>query len=169
MKRREVMPLIIGALVFPLCAQAQRSSRIWRVGYLNPGAELFSAGVPITGPWKRKMRELGYVEGQNLVVDERVANGNYDLMSGLAAELVALKPDAIIGNGTPAIAALQKLTSSIPLIMSPVADRSVPALPRAWRDPAETSPALRTCPWTTCPRRWSLLPSWCRMPGGSGC
>jgi putative ABC transport system substrate-binding protein len=122
MKRREVMPLIIGALVFPLGARAQRSSRIWRVGYLNPGTALFSAGVPIIGPWKRKMRELGYVEGQNLVVDERVANGNYDLMPGLAAELVASKPDAIIGNGTPAIAALQKLTSSIPLIMSPVND-----------------------------------------------
>jgi putative ABC transport system substrate-binding protein len=122
MKRREVIPLIIGALVFPLYARAQRSSKVWRVGYLNPGTVLFSAGVPIIGPWKRKMRELGYVEGQNLVVEERVANGNYDLMSGLAAELVALKPDAIIGNGTPAIAALQKLTSSIPLIMSPVAD-----------------------------------------------
>lgn len=68
------------------------------------------------------LRALGYEEGRNLVIDVREANGKYGLLPALADELVALNPDVIVANATPAIAAAQKATSTIPIVMSPATD-----------------------------------------------
>jgi putative ABC transport system substrate-binding protein len=65
---------------------------------------------------------LGYEEGRNLVIDVREANGHYTLLPDLAREIVALKPDIIVAEATPAIAAAQKATSTIPIVMSPATD-----------------------------------------------
>jgi putative ABC transport system substrate-binding protein len=68
------------------------------------------------------MRELGYVEGQNCVVESRWAEGNYERLPGLAAELVALKPDVIVTYGTPASQAAQRATGTIPIVMAGIID-----------------------------------------------
>ena len=69
-----------------------------------------------------RLRELGYVEGRNLAVEWRFADGNNDRLPDLAAELVRLNPDLIIASGTPAARAMQKATSTIPIVIVGVAD-----------------------------------------------
>ena len=68
------------------------------------------------------LRTLGYEEGKNLIIDFREANGRYDLLPDLVKELIALKPDVIVAEATPAIAAAQRATSTIPIVMSPATD-----------------------------------------------
>jgi putative ABC transport system substrate-binding protein len=68
------------------------------------------------------MTDLGYVEGKNLVVYARVADGQYDLLPGLAQEIANLNPDAIVAEATPAIAAAQRATKTIPIVMAPATD-----------------------------------------------
>lgn len=91
--------------------------RRWRVGYIDSGRS--SVGVSTL---RGALRKLGYDEARNLVIDVREANGKYGLLPALAEEIVALKPDVIIANATPAIAAAQKATSTIPIVMSPATD-----------------------------------------------
>jgi putative tryptophan/tyrosine transport system substrate-binding protein len=122
MKRRRFITLFATAAVWPQRLLAQQKVKIWRVGFLAPSGEAFASGQKLMEPWVNKMRALGYAEGQNLIIDARYARGNIDLLPGLARELVALKPDVIIGSGTPAIDELRKLSSTIPLVMAPVND-----------------------------------------------
>lgn len=68
------------------------------------------------------MTDLGYIEGKNLTVDSRAAEGQYDRLPGLAKEIVDLHPDAIVAEATPAIAAAQRVTKSIPIVMAPATD-----------------------------------------------
>jgi putative ABC transport system substrate-binding protein len=68
------------------------------------------------------MTGLGYIEGKNLIVDARAAEGRYDRLPGFAQEIVDLHPDAIVAEATPAIAAAQRATKTIPIVMAPVTD-----------------------------------------------
>jgi putative tryptophan/tyrosine transport system substrate-binding protein len=88
-----------------------------RVGLVTSGQ-----GDRIIGWFREAFRARGYREGQDLVIELREAKGHYALLPGLVAELVALKPDVIIAEATPAIAAAQRATSTIPIIMSPSTD-----------------------------------------------
>jgi putative tryptophan/tyrosine transport system substrate-binding protein len=71
---------------------------------------------------REEMRALGYIEGKNLVIDDRVAEGNAERLPSLVSELIALRPDVFIANATPAIAAAQCATSTIPIVMAPATD-----------------------------------------------
>ena len=102
-------------------ASAQHSGKIWRVAYLNPGVAT-AGGSSIYRDWLRRMGELGYVEGENLVVDYRYAEGDYSRLPQLVHELIELKPDAMLAIATPAIAAAQRATTTIPIIMGPATD-----------------------------------------------
>jgi putative ABC transport system substrate-binding protein len=102
-------------------ASAQHSGKIWRVAYLNPGVAT-AEGSSIYRDWLRRMGELGYVEGENLVVDLRYAEGDYSRLPQLVHELIELKPDALLAIATPAIAAAQRATTTIPIIMGPATD-----------------------------------------------
>ncbi|MGK7062701.1 ABC transporter substrate-binding protein [Bradyrhizobium sp. 1050_B9_N1_2] len=104
------------AFVLARSAKAKELRR-WRLGYLDSG----KASVGIT-TLKGALRTLGYEEARNLVIDVREANGKYGLLPALVEEIVALKPDVIVANATPAIAAAQKATSTIPIVMSPATD-----------------------------------------------
>lgn len=124
MQRREFVSLLAATMASWPCVVAaqQPKGRIWRVGYLNPARGSFASTEGTLEPWMQKLRERGYVQGVNLIIDSRSAEGNNELLPALARELIALKPDAIVGSGTPAILALQQLSSTIPLIMAPVND-----------------------------------------------
>ena len=102
-------------------AFAQHSGKIWRVAYLNPGV-VTAGGSSIYRDWLQRMGELGYVEGENLVVDLRYAEGDYSRLPQLVHELIELKPDAMLAIATPAIAAAQRATTTVPIIMGPATD-----------------------------------------------
>ena len=122
MKRRAFMTLLGGTLAaWPIAARAQQS-KVCRVGWLLSGSGSDLLGDINFEAFRLKMRELGYVEGQNLVLDVQRAGGDFSRLPTLAAELVALRPDAIFAIATPAVSAAQRATSSIPIVMGPTAD-----------------------------------------------
>src|SRR5689334_6934501 len=98
-RRRElVIALAVGALVVPLPSFAQPQVKVWRVGFLSPTSGTLSSSN--TNAFLKGMRELGYIEGGNLVVESRFADGNVERLAGLAAELVQLKVDVIVAPGS---------------------------------------------------------------------
>jgi len=99
---------------------AQPQGKVWRVGILSPTSASLSS--PNTGAFLKGMRDLGYVEGRNLVVERRFADGKLERLPGLAAELVQLKVDVIVTAGSPAISAAQKATTTIPIVMTITGD-----------------------------------------------
>src|SRR6266567_913896 len=116
MERRRFIKVIAGGLLAaPLASEAQQAGRMYRIGYLFEGR-------PPAGPPQRALeealRELGYVEGKNLMVERRFAAFKYDRLPDLAAELVRLKPDVIVTGGNPSIAALKQATTTVPIVMA---------------------------------------------------
>ena len=105
MKRRDFITLLGGAAAaWPLAARAQQRRKVWRVGALQPGAP----PDPLLETIKDGLRDLGHVEGRDLVFEPRWAEGKHDRLAGLAAELVGLKVDVIYAFSTPpALAARQ--------------------------------------------------------------
>lgn len=124
MRRRKFIKLMGGAaLAWPLVAHAQQSpSKVWRVAYLYPGFLDNPVDHATFDVFRAEMRELGYIEGKNLVIDTRTAEGKAERLTSLTNELIALRPDVIVAIATPAIAAAQRATSTIPIVMAPATD-----------------------------------------------
>src|ERR1700686_585659 len=101
MDRRAFTRIVAGALVTAaLVVKAQQPRKVYRVGWLGPGSAT-TTGLS-TDIFKKELRDLGYTEGQNVILDVRYADGEIGRLPGLAAELVALKPDVIVTVTTPA-------------------------------------------------------------------
>jgi len=114
-KRRTVLGLLGGAVVaWPLAARAQQAKPVSRIGMLS----LASAMTPIEDAFRQGMRDFGYVEGQNLVLEYRGAAGRADRLAQLAAELVAANVDVIFTMGSEATRATRQATTSIPIVMT---------------------------------------------------
>ncbi len=107
-----ILTLALGILLVPLAADAQ-PGKVARIGFLSGGPP----GDPYVEAFRQGLREIGYVEGQNIVVEYRHAEGKFDRLPALADELVRLKVDAIVAGGTPPILAAKPATSTIPIIM----------------------------------------------------
>ena len=116
-RRKLVIALSSGALA-PLAAIAQAPEKVWRVGFLLQSHLDFVDSHLAYGPFRQGMRELGYVDGKNLMIEWRSAEGNIERLPELATELVRLKPDVLVTQGTPAARAAQKATAVIPIVMS---------------------------------------------------
>jgi putative ABC transport system substrate-binding protein len=101
-------------------ATAQETRKLARIGFLGNSTAILEANL--LGPFRAGLRDLGYVEDRNIVIEYRWADGNYDRFPSLIAELIALKVDVIVTAGTPAALAVKKATSSIPLVMVAVGD-----------------------------------------------
>src|SRR5947207_8041351 len=116
------IPCIVVLLFFvaPLAAGAQSAGKLHRIGFLGNSTAALEANL--VGPFREGLRELGYVEGQNLIIEYRWAEGKYERFPDLIAELIALKVDLIVTAGTPATQAYQKARTSIPLVMIAVGD-----------------------------------------------
>src|SRR5262249_10488535 len=121
MRRREFIAGLGGAVALPVVAGAQ-TNKVWRLGYLHSGFWNSGSDVALFAMFNRELNTLGYVEGKNLIIDKRAAETKLDRLPTLASELVALHPDVIIAITTPATAASQRATSTIPIIMLPVTD-----------------------------------------------
>src|ERR1700732_1648959 len=117
LRRREFMTLLGGgAAAWSLAAPAQQRVKYVRIGVLG------TSPLPPLQRFFPKLQEYGYVEGRNLRVEARFAEGRDDLYSALAAELVALPVDIIVTWGTPAALAAKQATTTIPIVMGSIAD-----------------------------------------------
>jgi len=105
---------MLGSLCFS--AEAQQPNRVHRIGYLSPAASL--NGSPAIESFRQGLKALGYVEGENIVIEWRFAKGDAAKFRGFAAELVGLKVDCIVTTGIPAIRSAKQATSTIPIVMN---------------------------------------------------
>jgi putative ABC transport system substrate-binding protein len=131
---KKVFPFALGAMLFALSgpANAQQPKKVPRIGLLR------SASTAVTAPYidafRQGLRDLGYIEGKNIVLEIRGGEANPDRVSDLAAELIGLKVDIIVAGGIFAIRAAMKATSTIPIVMrtdgDPVDAGFVPSLAR---------------------------------------
>jgi putative tryptophan/tyrosine transport system substrate-binding protein len=121
-RRRFLLTSLAGALAAPLGAGAQTSPKVPKVGYLSIGSASDPRRAAQLGAFQQGLRDLGYVEGKNILIEARFAEGSYDRLPDLAAELVRLKVDIILAYSTPAARAAQKVTKSIPIVISGVVD-----------------------------------------------
>jgi len=120
MERRTFIAVCASGLAFARSvADAQPERKAARVGYLDAGS---LAGTPFFEAFRLGLRELGWVEGRNLVVEARAADGNYERLRDLAAELVRLQVDVIFASSTPAALAAKQATSTLPIVIGRVAD-----------------------------------------------
>lgn len=123
MNRRDTLALLVlGAVSRPLASFAQQQGKIWRVGFLTQRRRPDSIDADFIGGLPRGMRELGYVEGKNLVFEWRFTDGGAERLPELAAELVRLKVDVIVSGSSQAISALQTATTTIPIVMATSGD-----------------------------------------------
>ena len=115
-RRKLLVALGAGALAAPLTSFAQQKGKVWRIGFLGAAsASGFASGVEAL---RAGLRDLGYVEGKNLVIEFRSAEGYYERLLQLAAELVRLKVDVIVTHGAPGILAAKSATTTIPIVMA---------------------------------------------------
>jgi putative ABC transport system substrate-binding protein len=130
MKRRAFITLLGGAAAWPLAARAQ--PKLPRVGFMGNSTATLEANL--VGAFRDGLRELGYEEGRNIIIEYRWADGKYERFPALVAELIAAKVDVIVTAGTPAALAVKKATTTVPLVMvavgDPVGTGLVPSLAR---------------------------------------
>jgi ABC-type uncharacterized transport system substrate-binding protein len=118
--RREFIGTLAGGLLAaPLAAEAQQAAKIARIGFLSLNV---SASPHVLEPFLQGLRDLGYVEGRNLVIEYRDAEGKPERLPALAAELVALKVDVIFAPGTPHALAAKQATRTVPIVFTGVTD-----------------------------------------------
>src|SRR5712692_5095453 len=112
-------------LLAPLAAEAQPARKVTRIGFLSPSSPSNVRNPLRLDALRQGLREQGYVEGQNIAIESRWAEGQYDRLPALAVELVRLKVNAIVTYGA-AIAAAQQATETIPIVMAVVIDPVTP-------------------------------------------
>jgi putative ABC transport system substrate-binding protein len=112
-----------GLLASPLAtAVAQPQEKVSRIGYLSPGSSSNPARLRRLEAFRQGLRELGYVEGRNIAIEARWAEGKYDQYAVLTADLVRLKVDVIVVVGGVAARAAQRVTTTVPIVMTVVID-----------------------------------------------
>jgi putative tryptophan/tyrosine transport system substrate-binding protein len=119
-RRRFLLTSLAGAIATPLAAEAQQAGKTYRVAYLAAAPR--SANQALLGRFQQGMRELGYVEGRNLILEPRFADGKFDRLPLLAQELVQLNPDVVFVSTTPGSLAAKAATPTIRIVFVAVAD-----------------------------------------------
>jgi putative tryptophan/tyrosine transport system substrate-binding protein len=126
-----VVILALSAVVAP--AKAQEPARIPRIGFVAPQGR----SLPLFDAFRQGLAEVGYVEGQNVVIEPRFADGHYERFPDILAELLSLKVDILVVTGAVTARAAQEAATHTPIVFAivvdPVADKVVPSMERAGR------------------------------------
>jgi putative tryptophan/tyrosine transport system substrate-binding protein len=126
-ERRKFLATLGGAAAtWPLAARAQQATKAYRIGFVGmPSADSLPQR---TEAFRAGLRELGYQEGRNIVIEYRWADGQYERLPALFAEMVRLNVDVIVTHGTPAALAAKQVTDRIPIVMAVVGDAEASGL-----------------------------------------
>jgi len=119
-RRAFIAAVATGLLAAPLAARAQQAVKVWRIGYLDQGSA--SGNGPYFEAFRHGLRDLGWIEGKNIALEVRFAEGKTERLPSLAAELVRRKVDLIATSSTPAALAAKQATATIPIVIGFVAD-----------------------------------------------
>jgi putative ABC transport system substrate-binding protein len=119
-RRAFVASVTGGLLSAPLAAGAQPAGKVHRIGFLGNSTAALEANL--VQPFRDGLRELGYVEGRDVAIEYRWAEGQYERFPALVAELIALKVEVLVTAGTPAALAVKRATTTIPLVMVAVGE-----------------------------------------------
>ena len=122
MERRDFITLLGGAAAWPVAARAQQGQATRRLGVLVHGLKSDAAWQRRVRAFQQGLEELGWLEARSLIIEWRYSDGKFERLAPLAGELVALNPDVIFANTTPATRALQEQTRTIPIIFVQVSD-----------------------------------------------
>ena len=133
-RRRFLLTSLAGALAAPLAREAQQAGKVYRIGFLSGGSAAVSK--PGVEQFRQGLRELNYVEGQNISIEHRWADGQLDRLPQLATDLVRIGPDLIVAVASQAALAAHGATTSIPSSWSSSVILSTSDLPRASAGPA---------------------------------
>jgi putative ABC transport system substrate-binding protein len=119
MNRRTFLGTLAGALLAaPLAAEAQQAGKVWRIGSLNTSPIPVPDQNPIWDAFRYRLRELGYIEGQNLTIEYRTTGGPADRLPDLAVELIRLNVDVIVVPATQAALVAKQATRTIPIVLA---------------------------------------------------
>jgi len=119
-RRKLIVALGAGALTAPFGSFAQPQGKVWRIGVLGAGSP--AGWAPMVEALRAGLRELGYIEGSNINIDYRWADGQYDRLPELVADLIRLKVDVIVTHATAGIGAAKRATTTMPIIMASIGD-----------------------------------------------
>ena len=160
-RRTLLRALGAGALAVPLAPFAQQAAvpakaagKVWRVGMLLLQDRLDPQS---SGAFVPAMRELGYVEGQNLLIEWRFADGDSGRLPGLATDLLRWNPDVLVGGGTASPRAMQKLTTTIPIVMVSTSDPVGVGLVKSLARPGGNITGMTSISIELIPKRLQLL------------
>ena len=157
MNRRDAVLALaaLGAAPFPSYAQAP--GKVWRIGVLALPTRAVALDPEFSGAFPLGMRDLGYVEGKNLVLEWRFAEGNVGRLPALAAELVELKVDVLVAAAQDAALAAQKATSTIPIVMTTASDPSKNGLVQSLARPGGNITGISVLSGELGPKRLEFL------------
>jgi ABC-type uncharacterized transport system substrate-binding protein len=158
MRTALALALVFGLFVSPLDAAAQRTDKVPRIGYLSTGTPDPSYQTPYrVEPFRRGLRELGYIEGRSVLVEYRYAGANPQRLAELAAELVNLGVDVMVTAATPAALAAKRATSTIPIVMVDPGDPVAAGLVQSMARPGGNATALTSIAPDLAAKRLQLL------------
>jgi hypothetical protein len=119
-RRAFISGITLALLTAPLAVGGQQVGKVWRIGFLEAGSS--SVNGHFLDAFRQGLSELGYIEGQQISIEDRWAEGRNDRFPGLAAELIRLKVAVIVAASTPATLAAKNATNEIPIVMTLVSD-----------------------------------------------
>ena len=127
--KKKVIGLALSAMLFAPCsfAEAQQTGKVHRIGLLSAGPPGDTTYTPRHDAFRQGLRQLGYVEGKNVIIEERFAEGKLDRQPALAAELVSSKAEVIVVGGATGVRATRQATSIVPIVMAFISDDPVQA------------------------------------------
>jgi putative ABC transport system substrate-binding protein len=155
--KKKIAVLFLCAVLFSLCASAyaQQPKKVPRVGYLS-GAT-FENDKPLVAALRHGLRELGYTEGKDIIIEERYAAGRSDKLAEAATELINLKVDIFVVYGMVAVQALKNITNTIPIVMANAVDPVGAGLVASLARPGGNITGLSDYHFATITKRLELL------------